>query len=514
MLEVVNTRCGKISGVSVDNGRCVAFKGLPFAAPPIGANRWRVPQPLQPWSGTLHADRYGNAPLQPLNAADHLLAQLGFAAVPECGISEHCLYLNVWTPAHSTTDKLPVIVWICGGGFRVGSGSHPVSEGESFSRQGCVLVTVNYRLSGLGFLAHPALSAESGSSGNYALHDVLAALHWAQENISAFGGDPNCVTLFGQSAGAALVNALMGCDAASGLVHRCIVHSGGRMQGGPMAGFRPRAAAEADGERWLQTLGARTVGEMRRLAGDTLYGAPRQFAPILDGALVTEQPQQSFARGAQLQIPLLCGFTSNEAASFPGLEWQTQAGFEKFVCQSFGATAPQLLKLYAVNNDDSALRASYQLRADISFAYQPWQLAHSHHASSPAPTWLFQFGRAVPLPAMLHYHDEPAHGWGAYHGAELWYVFNTLDRQSSWNWTAADRALADSMCAYWANFARSGNPNAASLPDWPRFDSAAPRAMLLGSNGADVACCEAGAVSNQARLTLIRNHYSAGSSPA
>jgi para-nitrobenzyl esterase len=507
MLELVSTRYGKIAGVRADGGRCMAFKGIPFAAPPIGINRWRAPQPLESWSGPLPADRYGDAPLQPPQAADHLLAQLGFAAVPECGTSENCLYLNIWTPAHSAAAQLPVIVWVYGGGFRVGSGSHPVSEGESFARQGCVLVTLNYRLSGLGFLAHPALSVESGSSGNYALHDVLAALRWVHENIGTFGGDPNCVTLFGQSAGAAMVNVLMTCGAARGLVHRCIVHSGGRMRGGPMAGLRPRAVAEADGERWLQTLGAHSVNELRRLAGDMLCGAPRQFAPILDGVLVTEQPQQSFARGAQLQVPLLCGFTSNEAASFPAPEWQTQLGFKQFVNQSFGAIAPVLLERYAVHDDATALRASYQLRADISFAYQPWQLAHSHQASSSAPTWLFQFGRTVPLPATLHYHDEPAHGWGAYHGAELWYVFNTLDRQPHWNWTAADRALASSMCAYWANFARSGNPNAPALPDWPRFDAASPRAMLLGSSGADVGRCEAGTVSNASALTLIRNHY-------
>jgi para-nitrobenzyl esterase len=507
VIDGVSTAGGQLAGVAVDGGRCVAYKGIPFAAPPVGANRWRVPQPAPPWQGTLRADHYGDAPLQPLPGADHLLAQLSFATVPECGTSENCLTLNVWTPASSKTDKLPVIVWVYGGGFRVGSGSHPVSEGEAFARQGCVLVSFNYRLSGLGFLAHPALTAESGASGNYALHDVLAALRWVQANIAGFGGDPDCVTIFGQSAGAAIINVLMGVNETRGLVHRCIVHSGGRMHGGPMSGLRSRSAAEAEGEQLLTRLGAQTTDQMRGLAGDVFFGAPRQFSPILDGALVQQPPQQCFARGAQLQVPLLCGFTTNESASFPSPEWQTLAGFSRYVNESFGATAPELLRVYGVKDGASARRASYQLRSDISFAYQPWQLAHSHAACAKAPTWLFQFGRAVPLPASAHFHDEPLHGWGAYHGAELWYVFNTLNRQPYWDWTAADRTLADSMCAYWANFARTGNPNGNTLPQWPRFDGAAPQAMLLGGDDPAGARCEAGAVDNDAALTLIRQYF-------
>jgi para-nitrobenzyl esterase len=297
-MQTVRTEFGLVEGVALGSRRCTVFKGIPFAAPPVGALRWRAPQPLAPWTGTLRADRYGSAPLQPLYAFDQLLAQFGFAEVPECGLSENCLYLNVWTPAASSADRLPVIVWLYGGGYRVGSGSHPVSEGEGFAREGCVLVTPNYRLSGLGFMAHPVLTAEAGASGNYALHDAIAALQWVRANIRAFGGDPECVTLFGQSAGGALANVLMGAPAARGLLHRCIVHGGGRMHGGPMGGLKPRAAAEADGVKLVAALHARDAPAMRALAGDMFYGAPRQFGPVVDGALIAEPPQHRFNRGA------------------------------------------------------------------------------------------------------------------------------------------------------------------------------------------------------------------------
>jgi para-nitrobenzyl esterase len=506
-MQSVRTQSGVVEGVAADGGRCAVFKGIPFAAPPVGALRWRAPQPPESWAGKLRADHYANAPLQPLHAADHLLAQLGFAEVPECGISENCLFLNVWTPAHSSTDLLPVIVWLYGGGNRVGSGSHPVSEGTGLARAGCVVVTLNHRLSGLGFLAHPALSAESGGSGNYALHDVIAALQWVQANIRAFGGNPQCVTLFGQSAGGALVNVLMGAAAARGLVHRCIVHSAGRMHGGPMGGLRPRGAAEADGARLMESLHARDLAAMRALPGDALYGAPRQFGPIIDGQLITEAPQHSFNRGAQLAVPLLAGFTLDEAASFPNPEWQTRAGFEQFIGTNLGSVAGGLLRHYAVADDASARRASFELRRDVSFAYQPWQLAHTHATHSAAPVWLFEFRRAVPLPPHVHFHGEPAQGWGAFHGAELWYVFNTLDRRPDFGWSEADRALATQMCAYWANFARSGDPNGGGLAAWPRFDATAAPAMLLGGAAADTARCRGGTVSNALALGLIRRHY-------
>lgn len=500
----VTLKSGRVSGVSADEGRCTVFKGIPFAAPPVGHLRWRAPAPVTPWSGVLQADRYASACLQPLHARDHLLAQLGFADIPECGISENCLYLNVWTPAADAGERLPVIVWLYGGGYRVGSGSHPVSEGEGLARNGVILVTLNYRLGALGFLAHPELTGESGSSGHYAVHDVLAGLQWVRENIVAFGGDPDCVTLFGQSAGGAIVNLLMASRVARGLMHRAIVHSAGRMQGGPMGGLRVRDAAEQDGARFMQSLQANSLAQMRLLAADRTYGVPRQWLPLLDGELVTEQPQATFDRGGQLQIPLLCGFTVDEASTFPAMEWQSRGGFESFVRGAFGDGAAWLISHYDVHDDASALRASYELRRDISFAYQPWKLARSHVASG-APVYLFQFFRKAPLPAGAHFHDPlPPGGYGAYHGAELWYVFNTLRHKPTCDWSAADRSLAETACAYWANFARSGDPNGSGLAAWPKFGTTNPNALLMGR---DAATCVAGAVSNQCALEFFEERY-------
>lgn len=497
---------GKVSGVSVDQDRCTVFKGIPFAAPPVGAGRWRAPQPESHWQ-ELRGDRYGSACLQPLHSADHLLGQFGFAPVPECGISENCLFLNVWTPARRGDEKLPVIVWLYGGGFRVGAGSHPVSEGEGIARQGAILVSFNYRLGALGFLAHPALTAESGTSGAYALQDCIAALRWVKRNIAAFGGDPDCVTMFGQSAGAALVNVLMVMPEAQGLAHRAIVHSSGRMRGGPMGVMRNLAAAEQEGAKFLSSLGANDLHAMRNLPADRLYGVPRQWAPIVDGTLVPESPQTAFDRGAQMRIPLLCGFTGNEAASFPAPEWQSQTGFSSFVRQSFGDTGDWLIDHYRVNSDTAALAASYELRRDISFAWQPWQMALSHSATSGQPTYLFEFAARPPLPADAHYHDPlPPGGYGSYHGAELWYVFDSQDKQPAWQWSGADHRLAETMCAQWVQFARSGNPNLNGQPQWPAYTAQDRRAMRF-DRARDSIELSAGHVSNHAALMKFETQF-------
>jgi para-nitrobenzyl esterase len=508
-IDSVSLGCGKVIGELTEGGQVAVYKGIPYAAPPVGALRFCTPQPAVPWSGTLHADRYAAACLQPLQASDHLLAQFAFAATPECGISENCLYLNVWTPAGSSADQLPVIVWLHGGAFRLGSGSSPVSEGEGLARHGVIVVTINYRLGALGFLAHPALSAESGASGNYGLQDVIAALRWVQGNIAAFGGNPDCVTVFGQSSGGALVNLLMASDAAQGLIHRAIVHSGGRMSGGPLGVMRRLSEAEQAGQRFMQTLGAAHATDLRRVAADTTYGVPRQWSPIVDGLQIKSIPQHIFDRGAQLRIPLLCGYTKDDASVFGIIDWQTRAGFEKYLRDNFPRQLDQLLKYYAVGNDADALRASFELRRDLAFAYQPWKLANSHAVCDDAPVFLFEFNRAVPLPPAQHYRHAPPWGFGAYHGAELWYVFNTQHHQPTFQWTDADRELADQLCAYWANFARSGDPNGGALAPWPRFDIKVQRAMLLGGGQHDIASCRAGEVSNRSVLNLYAQHFAA-----
>lgn len=494
---------GRVAGVFSKDGQLAIYKGIPFAAPPVGALRWRAPQPVQPWNDVLIANQYGPACMQPMHGSDHFMAQFGFADVPECGISENCLFLNVWAPRDA--HKLPVIVWAYGGGHRVGSGSHPVSDGEALARQGAVVVSINYRLGGLGYLAHPELTQESGFSGNYACLDILAALKWVQQNIAAFGGDAGNVTLFGQSAGAALINVIMASplakDEGKPLFHRVVVHSAGRFKGGPMGTMQTLQQAEQEGLKLMQSLGANTLEEMRLLASDQFYGVPRQWNAIIDGDVLLDSVQAVFERGVQLPVPLLVGFTRDDATPFAFTEWHTHAGLQAHIDKAWSNHAAELQQLYPFNDDASAKAISYAFRRDISFAYQAWRFAELHQQSG-APVYLFEFAKAPPVPSEQFHGTKPAAGYGAYHGAELYYVFNTLHCKP-WRWQADDRQLAHTCSAYWTNFAAHGNPNSAGLPQWPAFNSDSKQAMILD------ATVHAGQVSNQTQLEFFTRLFSA-----
>lgn len=493
----LQTASGVVRGVALSDG-VRAYKGIPFAAPPVGELRWRPPQPAPPWRGERLATRYGNACLQPLMRSDALMRQFGFAEPPECGMSEDCLYLNVWTAAARDDERRPVIVWLYGGGHRVGAASHPVSDGAALAREGAIVVSVNYRLGALGYLAHPELTRESGASGNYACLDVIRALEWVRDHIAAFGGDPHCVTLFGQSAGAAILSVLMVSPLAQGLFHRAIAHSAGRFHGGPMGDIKTRPKAEEQGSEFLRGLGARTARQMRALPADQLFGARGQWNLIQDDQVLCEPVNAVFDRGAQLSIPLLCGFTRNEATPYPMAELQSRDKFTAYIQQHFGASSQALLQLYPHGSDAEAVASSYELRRDQGFAYQPWRFARLHQ--SCAPVFLFEFERAPPLPATPLHEVRPEAGYGAYHGSELWYVFKTLGAQP-WAWSAADHALADAMCTYWVNFARHGDPNGEKLPGWPGFNQDRGDALLLGEQ------IRSGAPSNLAALRILEHHF-------
>jgi para-nitrobenzyl esterase len=476
--DLIQTDSGTLAGATSADGRCRIFRGIPFAAPPVGELRWRAPQPVVPWRGVRPADRFGSACIQPLIARDAFMHQFSFAEPPECGLSEDCLYLNVWSPATETATRLPVIVWVFGGGHRFGSGSHPVSDGEALARNGAIVVAINYRVGALGYLAHPALSAEAGSSGNYASLDILAALAWVQRNIAVFGGDPDCVTLFGQSAGAAHACVLMASPLSRGLFHRVIAHSGGRFRGGAMGVLKPRAAAEREGAELLEKLGARDLTSMRNLPADVMYGPRGFWNLVLDGHVVSDTVSETFARGAQTPVPVLCGFNSHEAAPYPTPDLHTLEGFRTQTRAQFGDSAETVLNLYRVSDDASARIGSYALRRDGNFAYQAWQLARQNK-SSGAAAFLYEFTRAPPLPAAQHFHEPtPPGGFGAYHGAELWYAFGNLDRQP-WAWTDADRTLAQRMGSAWVQFARSGDPKVKGFEGWAPYDDALGAAMIL-----------------------------------
>jgi para-nitrobenzyl esterase len=468
-LPTVRIETGWVSGLLDEEAAVCAYLGIPFAKPPVGSLRWRPPEPAEPWIGVKTCDRFGPACLQPLIPADSLMSQFSFDDPPECGLSEDCLYLNVWAPAGHERKRLPVIVFVHGGGHRVGSGSAPVSRGASLASNGAVVVIANYRVGALGYLAHPALTAESGASGHYACLDLLASLTWTRHNIAAFGGDPECVTLFGHSAGGALINVLMASPLSVGLFHRAIVHSAGRFQGGPMGPpAKTLAEAERAGATMARKLGAASADELRSL--DPLaIDAPRGFwGPIVDGSVLREPVHEVFDRGDQLPIPLMVGYNRDEASPYPTPELFSPGAFIDHANARFQEDAEHFLSLYPHSDVVAATHSAYALRRDSGLAYQAWKLARMH-AAHRSPTYLFNFVRAVPLPSDRVFHEvEPPGGYGAYHGAELWYVFGTLKSQP-WPWQALDHSLATLMGSAWLAFARSGDPDVAALPHWPDF---------------------------------------------
>lgn len=405
------------------------------------------------------------------------MRQFSFDQPVECGTSEDCLYLNVWAPAERADEPLPVILWVFGGGHRLGSGSHPCSQGDRLARHGAVVVAANYRLGALGYFAHPALRAEEGSSGAYAGHDLLAALGWNRDNIAAFGGDPGNVTLFGQSAGAAHVTALLSSPRTRGLVHRAIATSGSRMRGGPLGHIRSGAETEAICAALPAAESLGTTEALRAQTPDAFQAPPGTWNISVDGDILVEPIQDVFDRGKQLAVPLMVGYTKDEASPYPQPHLQTREGLLA-LAETLGSDGPEMLSLYDATSDETALAASYRLRRDIAHGYQSWKLA-SVHSDSGAAVYMFNLLRAPPLPADLTFQQPvPPGGYGAYHGADIWFAFDNLDRFDI-PWEQADREIADILSRAIVRFAATGNPNGSDLPDWPRFDRASYQALLL-----------------------------------
>lgn len=489
---------GLVHGFASHVAGVQVYRGIPFAAPASGEQRWRAPQPVRPWQGVKAATRFGDACPQPKVPTDNIMRQFSFAEPPECAQSEDCLNLNVWTGAPTVNARLPVIVWLYGGGHRLGAGSHPRSWGDRLASLGSVVVAPNYRVGALGYLAHPALTRESGSSGNYEYLDVLEALRWVRRNIAAFGGNPDCVTLYGQSAGGAIINVLLASELSRGLVHRAIICSAGRMRGGPMGVSKTLAQAEHDGERLMSELGAATTESLRTLPAQQMFGPPGSWGPIIDGHVLREPVQSVFDRGAQLAVPLLTGWTGDEALPFPLVELQTRQGLQAYA-QGFGEDAAEFLRLYDASSDEAARASSYRVRSDMAFAYQPWQIARAHNRTG-GRSYVFNWLHAPPLPVDAHFHQPPMpFGYGAYHGAEIWYAFGNFEQQA-WAWTEADRWLAELFGRYLVSFARHGDPNAGGLPHWPPFDDG-DVAMLFD------ATARSGVIGNREGLHFFDRHF-------
>lgn len=480
--------------VAIDSGTIVGstgatadirvFKGIPFAAPPAGANRWRPPQPVAKWSDVRLATEYVPRCTQ------------GGAGAPNANApptSEDCLYLNVWTTADSPNDRRPVMVWLYGGGFFGGAGSEPRYAGDGLARKGAVVVTLNYRLGSLGFFAHPELSAESERrvSGNYGMLDAIAALQWVQRNIAAFGGDAGNVTVFGESAGANLAGALVASPAAEGLFHRAIAQSGGFMGLG-LARTGTLARAEETGAKALADAGIASVAEARAKPAAEVFAAIRGGGLVVDGYLIPEDLSLTFAKGRQNSVDLLVGSNRDEGTFFmrPGL---TAAQFNSQAKQRFGVLTDGYAKLFPAA-DDAQASASYLKSFSDEAAWAMRKFAELQ-AKQGNRAYVYYFTRVPPTQA-----NSPSRG--ATHVAEIPYMFDNLT--SPVPWTDVDRRLADVMSSYWVNFARSGDPNGSGLPAWPAYrDAATGKAQILG----DTVATQSQTVPASATLAFFDSAY-------
>jgi para-nitrobenzyl esterase len=460
------TKSGALSGVS--EGGVSVYKGVPFAAPPVGNLRWHPPSPVAAWPGTRKADVFAPACIQD---------SVSMPGETPPTVSEDCLYLNVWTPAKSSREHLPVIVWIYGGGYISGSSSMPLYWGDRLAHKGVIVVTIPYRLGPLGFLAHRELTRESPhhSSGNYGLMDQIAALEWIQQNIAAFGGDPKNITIAGQSSGSISVSILMASPLAKGLFQRAIGESGGLFEPFQLAPKFLLANAEAEGEKYAASLGATSLQQLRSLAADKLAGnAGGIVHPVIEPYVLPASPYEAFTSGRQNDVPLLLGSNAEEARALTDVSHVKAATFDKDLEQSFGQLPPALAAAYPHATDKEAQQARLDLERDLRFSWDMWAWARLQATTGKSSVYFYCFRQQPPFPA-----DSIYAGWGASHYAELWYVFDHLD-QSPWRWTKADRKVAEEMSNYWVNFARSGNPNGPGLPLWPPFTNVDSKTVYLG----------------------------------
>ncbi len=486
---------GLIDGKELSNGVNGWF-GVPFAAPPVRERRWRAPQPVTPWQGVYHADRFAPMCLQSLRGRT-MNHYFGNEA-----ISEDCLYLNVWAPADAAGKRLPVMVWIYGGGFNVGSASMANYGGENLAREGVVYVSIAYRLGPLGFLAHPELTAEGrGHSGNYGLMDQVAALQWIQRNIGQFGGDPGNVTIMGQSAGSMSVSLLQIDQQAKGLFHKIVGMSGSahNEQMGPIA----LARGEAQGVALQQALGAGSIEAMRDMAGDRiLAGATgvQRNAIVVDGTHIVAGAAETFASHRQADVPVMLGFTRDERFADLGPA-TTVEQYRAAVTRAFGDNTAAVLRAYPAANDAGVSRAAVDLMRDMSVGSQMWNWAAANRAYGAAPTYAYFFTRRQPYAPGIAFSDHDPATVGAYHTGEVPYFLRNLDSlnlfRTTREWTPVDLALRDTMSGALLAFARSGSPGAG----WALFDPAAPRLMRLGEDSALAAWPNAASLPLLARYT-------------
>lgn len=470
---------GQVSGTRARDSAIVAFKGIPFAAPPVGNLRWRPPQPVAPWKGVRIADRYSASCIQAI-VGERKPFTYEFMAHNQ--ISEDCLYLNVWTPAKTAAERLPVFVFIHGGGFNEGSAAVPILNGEGLAQKGLVVVVINYRLGLLGFLAHPELTGESPgkTSGNYGLLDQIAALEWVRENIAQFGGDPAGVTIAGQSAGAISVNALTASPLARGLMIRAISESGASLDGGLGAPGTSLAQAERLGVAFAAAKGAKSIADLRAMPWQTLVrpvaGGARPVHMIVDGEFLPLSTAATYANSRQNDVAIITGWNKDEGGAMPN-PTVTAAAFRNLARRKYGNRATEFLKLYPAETDAQArLSQNSSVRDEQRVSTYLW--ARLRAKGSKTPAWTYYWDHTLPGPDAAFY--------GAFHSTEEPYVLNTLFSAPQRPFADIDRTIADQMSSYWANFAANGDPNGKGLPAWQAV-SDQPETMELGDKPGPIA---------------------------
>jgi carboxylesterase type B len=494
--QTVQIDTGAVSGTPATNPAITVFKGIPFAAPPIGNLRWKPPVAPAKWTGELKADHFSANCMQVIRA----VPIPGSQNVPQPP-SEDCLYLNVWTPATKSGEKLPVMVWIFGGGFQAGSGSNPSFDGEGLASKGIVRVTLNYRLGILGYLAIPELDKESPHhvSGNYGMLDQIAALQWVKRNIAAFGGDPKRVTVFGQSAGGGSVHFLSMSPLAKDLFQGAISENGLLFSGDPYlqerspSAYKTLAGAEADNLAYLRGAGVNSLQKLRAMSATEINALPRApfppafFSPVVDGWFMPEDFPEAYAKGRQANVPFMAGWTS---VYYPEMKI-TVAEYRRWAEARFGAMAGEYLALYPATTDAEA-SAVVEEGARDSYRSSVLLWAQTRQTRASAPIYTYYYNHGLPGAAKEKF--------GAGAGDEIPYVMNSLSKLDR-PFKKEDYAIADMLSSYWANFAITGNPNGKGLPDWPVFKPTSRITMQLGNDPGAIP------VSSEARFQFYKRFF-------
>ena len=463
---ILKTDKGSIEGKLSDDGKVRAFLGVPYAAPPVGPLRWKPPQPAEEWKDVRNAQSYGSHCVQ--------VNQFEDMTFHDPGPSEDCLTLNVWTPSGAPEGaKLPVMVWIYGGGFYAGSTSERRQDGESFAHKGVILVSMNYRLNIFGFFAHPALAAESPqhAAGNYGLMDQAAALQWVKRNIEAFGGDPNNITLFGESAGSFSVSAQMASPMAKDTLAHAIGESGAAFSRGTLP-FPTLAVAEARDEAFARdVLGKTSLADLRAMSTADIVKAVEgqrapavRFNPDVDGVFLPDSVPAIYAAGKQAHIPLIAGWNRDEGG-FPK-DPVTMESYRQFAQTTYGPHADEFMKVYSATTPEEARRSIADYQADRFIATSTWEWIEAQVKTGGAPVYRFHFERPSPGD---RYHPASS---GVFHSSEIEYVFGNLRVRPDAPFTPGDDALSETMQNYWVNFAKTGDPNGSGLPEWPAYTQA------------------------------------------